>query len=294
MSSLVTIFVAVFFFFPSSLEGVQVQTTSGAVNGLSTTYQGVDVEVFRGIPYAAPPVGPLRFRDPQPHPGWDGVRDATQTPPECPQRGDSCCEDCLYLNVYVPGQPQEGSLAVMIYIHGGGFHSKSSGDPDPTPLAVTGNVIIVTINYRLNVFGFLSTGDQAAPGNYGLLDQHFAMVWVKDNIRAFGGNPDMVTIYGRSAGGQAIGMHVLSPINNGLFRRAISGSEGPTSMGTLTVKPQSTAMALGAALGCDTSDTTAMVECMRSKDVDEVYSASRSRDVSAPPDSLYKYVFFYQ
>ncbi|XP_019614798.1 PREDICTED: acetylcholinesterase-like [Branchiostoma belcheri] len=244
MAGLVTVFVTIFLLFPALLEGVQVQTTSGTVSGLTTTYQGTGVSVFRGIPYAAPPVGPLRFRDPEPHPGWDGVRDATQTPPECPQKGDAfrdpqphpgwdgvrdatrtppecpqkgdaCCEDCLYLNVYAPqGQHQEGGLAVMVYIHGGGFqskssgypdptplavtgNSKSSGYPDPTPLAVTGNVIVVAINYRLNVFGFLSTGDQAAPGNYGLMDQRFAMAWVKDNIRAFGGNPDLVTIYGR-------------------------------------------------------------------------------------------------
>ncbi|KAH9641218.1 hypothetical protein HF086_004605 [Spodoptera exigua] len=186
---------------------------------------------FKGIPYAAPPIGPLRFRDPQPPLSWTSVRDAISHGATCPQvdintNGNfSGNEDCLFLNVYTPTLTPKTPLPVMFYIHGG-YYVKGSGNDDQLgpDFLIDREVVLVTINYRLGVLGFLSLDIPEAPGNVGLKDQVAAMVWVKKNIAHFGGDPDNVTIFGQSAGGSAVTLHLLSPLSKGLFKRAIAMS----------------------------------------------------------------------
>jgi para-nitrobenzyl esterase len=266
-----------------------VRTTGGAVRGTVTG----DHRSFDGIPYAAPPVGPLRWAPPRPAEPWRGTRDATRPGNECPQTagflGDppSTTEDCLYLNVTTPRGIGARKLPVMFWIHGGGFYSGAGSLYGAGRLAEQGDVIVVTLNYRLGVFGFLAhpslDGHDGPSGDYGLQDQQAALRWVRDNAAAFGGDPRNVTLFGESAGGISTCSHLASPASAGLFQRAIIQS-GPCALagqwpypdGNWTVRPRATAERQGesltAKLGCDTTSDT--VACLRGKSVPELLDAS--------------------
>jgi para-nitrobenzyl esterase len=199
------------------------------------------VRAYKGIPYAAPPVGPLRWRPPQPVAPWNGVRSAEAFGPNSLQGivfddiDPAACgvsEDCLYLNVWTPAAPRGAErLAVMVWIHGGGFVVGSGSEPryDGTRLAARG-IVVVTLNHRLNALGFLAhpelsrESEHGASGNYGMLDLVAALQWVRRNISAFGGDPDKVTIAGESAGSEAVSALMASPLDKGLFARAIGES----------------------------------------------------------------------
>jgi para-nitrobenzyl esterase len=218
-----------------------VRTTAGEVRGRSRR----GVHGFRGIPFAAPPVGPLRFRPPAPVPAWDGVLDATHAGPWAPQlpsplekmlgapppKWDEA--GCLTLNVTTPAA-DGARRPVMFWIHGGAFVNGAGSTPiyDGTKFVEHGDVVVVTVNYRLGAFGFLHLADVfgadfAGSGNLGLLDQVAALEWVRDNIAAFGGDPDAVTVFGESAGGMSIGALLGMPRAQGLFHRAILQSGSP-------------------------------------------------------------------
>ncbi len=228
-----------------------VETRSGKVEGFA---EG-DVQIFRGIPFAAPPVGALRFAAPRREDAWAGVREAKafgasapQNPMMLPLPGmdvGAMDEDCLYLNVYTPGADAAGR-PVMVWIHGGGFviGSGSQSLYDGSRLAARGDVVVVTVNYRLGPLGFMSLGDvcpdlDGAVANAGIRDQAAALEWVHENIAAFGGDPANVTIFGESAGGMSVATLLGMPSARPLFRRAI---------------PQS-----GAAHNCHTPETAAAV-----------------------------------
>lgn len=205
-----------------------VEVTGGTIEGVADG----DMIVFKGIPFAAPPVGELRWKDPQPVIPWEGVRSAAEfgnSPVQAfPGQGD---EDCLYLNVWTPAKVQKEKLPVMVWIYGGGFAMGSSSQYDGARLASKG-VVLVTINYRVGILGFFAHPElsaenlQGVSGNYGILDQIAALGWVRDNIASFGGDPDNVTIFGESAGAISVSMLCASPYASGLFRRAISQSGG--------------------------------------------------------------------
>jgi para-nitrobenzyl esterase len=254
-----------------------VQTDRGAVQGTAIAggYR------FLGVPYAAAPVGELRWRPPESAPRWDGVRDATEFGPNCPQPPTpflppgAVSEDCLYLNVYTPqlDHSPRVSRPVIVWIHGGGLVQEGARNYDPTKLATEGTVV-VTINYRLGALGFLAhpafaSSPGGPAGNYGFMDQQAALRWVRRNIREFGGDPTNVTIAGQSAGGLSVLVHLASPSSRGLFDQAIvqSGSFAMTQL------PLATAEAFGEnyahALGCDT-DTAA---CLRAKPFDDLVGA---------------------
>lgn len=221
--------------------GSTVQTAAGPVCGTTATN---GVNEWLGIPYAAPPVGALRWTPPQPHAPWTTTLEATQFANECPQpavkSGPSAAgssEDCLYLNVYAPAGGGT-NLPVMFHIHGGGLF-KGSGAGDYSLMAATGHEVIVSTNYRLGIFGFLANsafGHHA--GDYGLQDQQFAMRWVQQNISAFGGDPHHVTIFGESGGASSVCDQIASPTARGLFQGAIDGSgEYNTLFGGPGVRP---------------------------------------------------------
>jgi para-nitrobenzyl esterase len=205
-----------------------VTVTGGQIRGaLSETTP--DIIAFKGVPFSAPPTGDRRWRPPAPVVPWQGVRDATATPPACPQRTPAAqSEDCLFLNIWTPTKVV-APMPVMVWIHGGGFRLGTGGSSDGAPLARKG-VVLVTINYRLNVFGFFAHPEltaesgRRASGNQGLLDMVKALEWVRDNITAFGGDPRRVTIFGESAGGGAVMALMLVPQAKGLFQRAIAES----------------------------------------------------------------------
>jgi para-nitrobenzyl esterase len=263
----------------STVVGTQFGELQGQVTG--------SVRSFLGVPFAAPPVGDLRWRSPQPPASWSGVRDATQPGPICaqgpsPESGEgSTSEDCLYLNVYTPASGTK-NLPVMVWIHGGGWLIGAGSHYDPSELVARGNVIVVTINYRLGALGYLALPGFAdenrfhSTGNYGFQDQQQALRWVHANIAGFGGDPDNVTIAGESAGGFSVCDHLAAPDSQGLFEKAIVQS-GPCSSAIAAIagvdmRTRSVRFAARPALGC-TGTATAVVACMRAKPVEELQSA---------------------
>ena len=222
------------------------KTAQGKIHG--KTINDGKVKAFLGLPYAAPPVGDLRWKAPEPPARWKGARDATRFGARCAQnpvftdmifQDSGSSEDCLYLNVYVPADAKAKSkLPVMFWIHGGGYAGGAASEPrhngDFLPLK---GVVLVTINYRLGVFGFFATSELAregdgAAGNYGLMDMIAALRWVNANIAKFGGDPNSVTIFGESAGSFAVSTLMASPMAQGLFEKAIGESGGafPSAM----------------------------------------------------------------
>jgi len=205
-----------------------VTVTGGQVRGVVSD-KNPEVIAFKGLPFAAPPVGDLRWRPPAPVKSWQGVRQAATSGAACPQRGPAPqSEDCLYLNVWAPRTIQ-APLPVMVWIHGGGYRIGTGGTTDGAPLVSKG-VVLVSVNYRLGVFGFFphpeltAESPKRASGNQGVHDMVAALQWVRDNIATFGGDPKRVTIFGESAGGGAVMTLMLVPQAKGLFHRAIAES----------------------------------------------------------------------
>ncbi|XP_066287739.1 fatty acyl-CoA hydrolase precursor, medium chain-like [Branchiostoma lanceolatum] len=268
--------------------GVVVPTTRGDVSGLEFPTSSIwgavfdRIHTFKGIPYAAPPVGNLRWRPPQDPAGWTGVRDATEYGNRCPQivdakaplgsplyeiltyRSNSSSEDCLFLNVYTPNVSSSADLPVMLWIHGAAMVIGSADTyPAEVPTSLH-NVVMVTINYRLGNLGFLPTLDAETDGNVGLLDMVKALQWVQDNIRNFGGDPDRVTIFGQSGGAWAVSLLVMSPETRGLYRRAISQS-GVAGLTTTRRGDITRTETLAARVNCTTASFDRMMSCLRSK-----------------------------
>jgi para-nitrobenzyl esterase len=228
---------------PAPADSLTVKTAQGKVQG--KTINDGKVNAFMGLPYAAPPVGDMRWKAPAPPAKWKATRDATHYGAHCAQgrvfadmifQDAAPSEDCLYLNVYSPSMAKAGSkLPVMFWIHGGGYSGGGSSEPRHNgDFLPTKGVVLVTINYRLGVFGFMATADLAkeaggVTGNYGLLDMVAALQWVKANIAKFGGDPDNVTIFGESAGSFAVSTLMASPLARGLFHKAIGESGGAFS-----------------------------------------------------------------
>ncbi|XP_050695279.1 cholinesterase 1-like isoform X2 [Eriocheir sinensis] len=243
------------------------------VGSRAETPNGRPYYTFRSIPYAKPPVGPLRFKDPEPAPTWTGVRDGLMPIPRCPQTNVTAAgavmgqEDCLYLNVYTP-KLDSSKLPVMVYIHGGGFILGSAEDETPEPL-MQKDVVVVSMNYRLGALAFLSTGDDVLPGNLGLKDQNLALRWVHNNIRDLGGDPHQVTIFGVSAGGISVHLHVLSPRSAGLFHRAIIQS-GTALMPGIFPPPRKGAIRLGKALKCNGKESHQLLACFNEASVEDL------------------------
>ncbi|XP_067007373.2 juvenile hormone esterase [Anabrus simplex] len=225
---------------------------------------------FQGIPYAKPPVEQLRFKAPVAPDPWNGTFEAFQEGNICRQfnRAENKVygsEDCLYINVFTPQLPGSEPLKpVMVFIHGGAYKTGSGNTAGLTPDYLVGaGVVFVSFNYRLDVLGFLSTEDSAVPGNAAMKDQVQALCWIKQNIAAFGGDPNKVTIFGHSAGGSSVHYLVLSPMAKGLFRAAIAQSGSAINPWALAVRPRESAFILGRALGYSGNSSEELVGFLR-------------------------------
>ncbi|MCZ6508884.1 MAG: carboxylesterase family protein [Acidobacteria bacterium] len=268
---------------------------SGSVRGAAVA-DSAGVLTFKGIPYAAPPVGDLRWRPPQPLASWDGELDARSFSKHCwqPQRNPESfyggppierSEDCLYLNVWTGASRSDEQRPVMVWIHGGGLTTGSGASSwyEGTALAQKG-VVVVTINYRLGPMGFLAhpvltaESDEGSSGNYGLLDQVAALEWVRDNVAAFGGDAGNVTIFGESAGSWSVNYMVATPLARGLFHRAIGESGGNFAWmatlhpaeGQIRDSAEEIGVRFAEALGLDDGATAAD---LRSRTAEEIYEA---------------------
>uniref|UniRef100_A0A5G3JDL4 Carboxylic ester hydrolase n=1 Tax=Xenopus tropicalis TaxID=8364 RepID=A0A5G3JDL4_XENTR len=245
------------------------------------------VHVFMGVPFAKPPIGPLRFEAPQPPEPWSSVREATAAPPMCLQdkRGmedlaeffkakfdfPPVSEDCLYLNVFTPADRGENpELPVMVFIHGGALTMGGASMFEGSALCAYENVVVVSIQYRLGIMGFFSSGDKEVRGNFGFLDQVAALQWVRDNIKDFGGNPQSVTIFGESAGGVSVSAQVLSPLSKGLFHKAIAESGVAILPGLMTSKTEEILPLLSVVANISSCSVSDLVGCLKKKTEDEI------------------------
>ncbi|XP_069468241.1 bile salt-activated lipase [Ambystoma mexicanum] len=255
-------------------EGGMVEGTSKKLGLLFADY----IDIFKGIPFAGPTKS---FEKPEPHPGWKGTLKTQEFKPRCLQAKIDQSDvfgstDCLYLNVWIP-QSRKGistHMPVMVWIYGGGYLLGAAQGAnflgnylyDGEELAVRGNVIVVTFNYRVGPLGFMSTGDASAPGNYGLWDQHMAISWVKRNIASFGGDPDNITIFGESAGAASVSLQTLTPYNVGKIKRAISQSGVGLCPWAIQRDPVFWAKKLAEKVGCPVDSNDAMVNCLKITD----------------------------
>ncbi|GFW67143.1 neuroligin-4, X-linked [Trichonephila clavipes] len=282
-------------------------TQGGKVRGkILKLTNGKEVAAFLGVFFAEPPVGNLRFKAPIPKAPWEGIYNATSFGPLCAQSKNRSHwdivmeasgkkilrrlglwdymqgEDCLNLNIYVPVEAlparikdSSPPLSVMFFIHGGSYKTNGGRFYPGEWLASAGNVIVITVNYRLGVLGFLSTEDASARGNYGLLDQILALKWVKNNIMAFGGNASDVTIFGNSAGGACVGLHLISPMSRGLFSKAIAQSGSPIGEWAVQRRPRMYVERLARKLKCpDVNNSELILECLRKIDPEQIIDKS--------------------
>ncbi|XP_025867228.2 cocaine esterase isoform X1 [Vulpes vulpes] len=270
-------------------------THTGQVRGSLVHVEGTDVGVhtFLGIPFAKPPLGLLRFAPPEPPEPWSGVKDGTSHPAMCVQNITtanavalkllnttlpltSMSEDCLYLSIYTPAHASEGSnLPVLVWIHGGSLMIGMASMYDGSALVAFENLVVVIIQYRLGVLGFFSTGDKHATGNWGYLDQVAALRWIQQNIAYFGGDPGRVTIFGESAGGTSVSSHVVSPMSQGLFHRAIMESGVALLPGLTASSSDEVSTRVAKLSGCGQVDSEALVGCLRSKSEEEILAISK-------------------
>jgi para-nitrobenzyl esterase len=267
-----------------------VETTNGPIRGI--TKDGMDQ--FLGIPFAAPPVGNLRWEPPQEPKPWSHVLDVDKLSKTCVQTNTlgvfaepSLNEDCLYLNVYRPGDKgarQDGAkrLPVMVWIHGGGWFDGSANEYNPAWLVKKGDTVFVSINYRLNIFGFFAPpsvkGKDGPIGNYGFMDQQQALKWVKRNISKFGGDPDNVTIFGESAGGGSVMSLIVSPGAKGLFHRAIveSGSYVMVSPFQSLAQARAYGEDFAKAVGCEKKTGPQTLDCLKKLTTKQIVERARS------------------
>ncbi|GAB1293542.1 Carboxylic ester hydrolase [Apodemus speciosus] len=257
-----------------SIEASPIRNThTGQVRGslLHMKDTKAAVHTFLGIPFAKPPVGPLRFAPPEDPEPWSGVRDGTVHPAMCLQDLDVINKEGLEeMKLKLPPVSM-----VMVWIHGGGLTTGMASMYDGSLLTATEDVVVVTIQYRLGVLGFFSTGDQHARGNWGYLDQVAALRWVQQDIVHFGGNPDRVTIFGESAGGTCVSTHVVSPMSRGLFHGAIMESGVALLPYLISDTAEMFSTTVAKLSGCEAMDSKALVRCLRGKSEAEILAISK-------------------
>lgn len=294
MSKFLILFFSISFFILFRVQGAQltddgtlIQTKDGLVEGLIEA----GYRQFRGIPFAQPPVGELRWMDPQPVIPWNGVYLAKEFKSSCPQHcilphllcPQNYSEDCLHLNVFAPLLNYSSSLLpVMVFLYGGAYFQGTSLSPLYSPeYLVKNGVIVVTFEYRLGALGFLT--NRIVKGNFAIHDQREVLKWIQVNIKNFGGDPTQVTLFGESAGAMATSIHLISPLSKGLFSKVILESD-PYSLEIPSYEQMVLRVApFASILGCSTED----MNCLRSKDIESVIKASDDTfSIPDPRDNL--------
>ncbi|KAJ9585488.1 hypothetical protein L9F63_002689, partial [Diploptera punctata] len=265
----------------NSSNDLIVTTAQGKLRGsILTSRKGKQIYSFRGVRFAQPPVGELRFKAPVPPESWTGIRNATDDGLSCPQPWANgsypTSEDCLFLNVYTTALSKNGNnpnRPVVVFFHSGGWFYNSGGSFLHGPqYLLDKDIVLVVTNYRLAALGFLSTGDDVLIGNYGMKDQVATLRWVQQNIAVFGGNPKDVTIAGCSVGGASIWLHMISPMSRGLFNKGISMSMGVNTLWDVTKDPVTQAKKQAALLNCPNDTSVEIAECLRGKGDQEIAS----------------------
>ncbi|XP_063236150.1 esterase E4-like [Bacillus rossius redtenbacheri] len=274
-------------------EYVTVKVSQGTLKGEEEvgTFTKAKFYGFKGVPYAKPPLGKLRFKAPEAPASWSGVRAALTEGAMCKQADNRGSEDCLFLNVYTPQLPVSGKnpkLPVMVWIHGGGFTGGSSSSSTYGPeFLVHAEVVLVTINYRLGVLGFLSLEGSDVTANNGLRDQQQALKWVQQNIAEFGGDPAKVTVFGQSAGGASVHYLLMSPLSKGLFQRAIDESGSAFNPWAYMTSPTQRALSLAKYLGYKGANSSQLVaDFLRGVSAAELANNQRQ----GKPDEKYPFV----
>jgi acetylcholinesterase len=288
-------------------DGLVVETSTGLMRGFARTIFEREVHGFYGVPFAKPPVGPLRFRKPAPLEPWHGVLNATRMPNSCIQErydyflgfegeemwnpNTNVSEDCLYMNIWVPKRPRlrhkgssessdhHGGMPILVWIYGGGYMTGTATLDvyDADIMAAQSDAIVASMQYRVGAFGFLYLSpyfedDGEAPGNMGLWDQAMALQWLKDNAKVLGGDPNRIMIFGESAGGGSVSLHLMSPVTRGLVRRGIlqSGTLNAPWSYMSAEKASEVARILVKDCNCNSSmledNATRVMECMKSVD----------------------------
>ncbi|XP_061182341.1 bile salt-activated lipase-like [Saccostrea echinata] len=282
----------------SAYQNFTVITRLGNVNGLVIPTTKGDIFRFTGIPFGKAPVGSQRFLKPQPYGSWKRTLDATKIGPACMQSytyasvyHNYFSEDCLQLNIYVPYNiTQDLRRSVMVFIHGGAYMLGSGISIDGSRIASHGNVIVVTINYRLGMFGFPSLQYSGVDENVGLWDQILALKWIKDNIDDYGGDPSAITIFGQSAGGFSVNFQMLIPRNKGLFHRAII--ESGTANSLIAMKRSSNVGRLiGKNSRCNDQDQSMFLRCLRNLDAGIIVNKTDEYSATLGIDVFYELVF---
>ncbi|XP_055371025.1 juvenile hormone esterase-like [Condylostylus longicornis] len=256
---------------------------------LMKSHGGKSFYSFRGIPYAKPPIGERRFKDPEPYGEWNEILDATKDSAICPQiendlneLGDlKMSEDCLTINVYTPSM--EGNKTVFAFIHGGGLRYGTAHSYHYAPeFILDEDVVLVTFNYRLGALGFVNSGTEKATSNYGLKDQVTALKWIQNNIHRFGGNPNSVTLIGHSAGSMSVTLHMVSPMSKNLFHRAVALSGSGTNQWTLYNEDLTKKLAVS--VNCSIDSDEKMIECLREKPWEDFIAVGAKWDENQMPD----------
>ncbi|KAG9469583.1 hypothetical protein GDO78_020154 [Eleutherodactylus coqui] len=279
-----------------------VTTKYGHLQGITVPVKETSrtVNAFFGIPFAKPPLGPLRFEDPIPPEPWSSIRDASEYPSMCLQEDlldemmvqyyqssfkmPRSSEDCLYLNVFTPAKRDSKSkLPVMTFIHGGALVIGSASLYDGSALSALEDVVAVSIQYRLGVLGFLRTTDNQSSGNYGLKDQVAALHWIQENIAAFGGDPSSVTIFGESAGAISASALALSPLSKGLFHRAIAQSGAATMPDYMTSKSEDLIHNQNVVAEISGCDLASIVDCLKKKSEEELMVIAKAMGLTPLP-----------
>ncbi|XP_041976014.1 carboxylesterase 4A-like [Aricia agestis] len=266
----------------------EVKTGDGTLRGSEEkAVQGFSYYSFKGIPYAQPPVGPLRFKAPLTPKPWHGTRDATKYGAACAQFNVTFVgsEDCLFLNVFTRSLDPRANLPVMVFVHGGSFAFGAANEFFEPEFLIQHDVILVTLNYRLEVLGFLSLDIPEAPGNAGMKDQVAALKWVQQNIKQFGGNPNSVTLFGESSGAGAVTYHMLSPMSKGLFHKVIAESGNCMQDWAISQDSIGRALRAGKVLGKDTNNVNELLDFFMSL---KASALTNLTEVTLTEDEMYR------
>lgn len=271
-------------------KDIIVRTKDGLIKGRTVEFNNREINIFSSIRYAQPPVGPLRFKKPVPAGKWTGIQDSRNESKICLQQTGlkyrrELSEDCLFLSIWSSSLDNKSPKAVILWIFGGGWVFGAGMDLKDGLTLASLDVVVVSCNFRVGVMGLLCSGTDEAPGNVMLYDQVLVMKWIQENIHSFGGDPSMVTIFGISSGGMSVGLHVVSPLTNGLFKRAIMMSGSPYNYDESFVDPEheiERAKKFSKHMKCPVDESNEWLNCLRKVNAKEIQKSIEFNKFNKP------------